>query len=212
MTTDNVLEVESLLQSLSDEMLKLKSTSEHYEETKQNLEKMCESLKKIYQTHSDLTDNITQVLTEMEKTNTDNKKTRELIKSIYIEAKELFETETHRHEATIEASLSRKYEEINIEISKHTKTLLQDNSNHEESLTKKYNENRDDAQKQTDKILLENTNQHKILTQISEEIKKQTESVHQEIVNQTKSQRLTKYCLIAGLIMEAIIIIRLLLF
>ena len=99
MTSEKILEVENLLQALSEELLKLKSASEHYEETKENLQKMCESIDKISLTHQKLTDNIRQVLAEMEKTNLENKKTREFIQSLYDEAKHLFEAEAHRHEA-----------------------------------------------------------------------------------------------------------------
>jgi phage host-nuclease inhibitor protein Gam len=99
LTSEKILEVENLLQALSEELLKLKSASEHYEETKENLQKMCESIDKISLTHQKLTDNIRQVLAEMEKTNLENKKTREFIQSLYDEAKHLFEAEAHRHEA-----------------------------------------------------------------------------------------------------------------
>jgi len=99
LTSEKILEVENLLQALSEELLKLKSSSEHYEETKENLQKMCASIDKISLTHQKLIDNIRQVLAEMEKTNLENKKTREFIRSLYDEAKHLFEAEAQRHEA-----------------------------------------------------------------------------------------------------------------
>ena len=158
MTSEKILEVENLLQALSEELLKLKSASEHYEETKENLQKMCESIDKISLTHQKLTDNIRQVLAEMEKTNLENKKTREFIQSLYDEAKHLFEAEVRRHEAAVEASLTKKYDEI------------------------------------------------------SDEIRKQTERIHQDNTNQSKALRLIKSLIVVGIVMEAVVIIRMFLF
>ncbi len=86
MTSEKILEVEDLLESLSDEMLKLKTASKHYEETRENLQNMCESIDKISVTHHKLTDNISQLLVEMENMNLEGKKTREFIQSIHDEA------------------------------------------------------------------------------------------------------------------------------
>lgn len=58
-----------MLQSLSNEMLKLKSATEHYEETKENLQNMCASIDKISVTHQKLTDNIGQFMVELGKMN-----------------------------------------------------------------------------------------------------------------------------------------------
>jgi len=68
LTNEKILEVEDLLQSLSDEMLKLKSTSKHYEETRGNLQNMCESIDKISVTHQKLAGNMSQLLAEVENT------------------------------------------------------------------------------------------------------------------------------------------------
>lgn len=129
MTSEKILEVENLLHALSEELLKLKSASEHYEETKENLQKMCESIDQISLTHQKLTDNIRQVLAEIEKTNLENKQTREFIQNLYNEAKHFFEAEAYRHEAAVEASLTKKYGEISDEIRKQTERISQDNAN-----------------------------------------------------------------------------------
>ena len=134
MTSKKILEVENLLQALSEEMLKLKSASEHYEETKENLQKMCESIDKISQTHEKLTENMNQAITEMEKANSENEKTREFIRSLYDEAKHLYDTEAHRHEATIEALLTKRFNEISDEIRKQTETINQDNAKQSKTL------------------------------------------------------------------------------
>jgi dsDNA-specific endonuclease/ATPase MutS2 len=147
-----------LLQALSEELLKLKSASEHYEETGENLQKMCESIDKISQTHQKLTENMNQATTEMEKANLENKKTREFIQNLYDEAKHLFEAEAHRHEAAVEASLTKRYNEI------------------------------------------------------SDEIRKQTETIYQDNANQSKALRLTKSLIVVGIVMEAVLIIRMFLF
>ena len=69
MANEKILEVENLLQSLSDEMLKLKSATKNYEETKENLQNMCESIDKISMTHQKLTNNMSQFLAEVKKMN-----------------------------------------------------------------------------------------------------------------------------------------------
>ena len=147
-----------MLQALSEELLKLKSASEHYEETRENLQKMCESIDKISQTHQRLTENMNQATTEMEKANLENKKTREFIQNLYDEAKHLFEAEAHRHEAAVEASLTKRYNGI------------------------------------------------------SDEIRKQTETIQQDNANQSKALRLIKSLIVVGIVMEAVVIIRMFLF
>jgi len=114
--------------------LKLKSASEHYDETRENLQKMCESIDKIFQTHQKLTENMNQAIAEMEKTNLENKKTREFIQGLYDEAKNRFEAEAQRHEAAVEASITEKYNEINDGVRKQTDKILQDNANKSKSL------------------------------------------------------------------------------
>jgi uncharacterized protein (UPF0335 family) len=147
-----------LLQALSEELLKLKSASEHYDETKENLRKMCESIDKISLTHQTLTDNIKQVLVEMEKANLDNKKTREFIQSLYDEAKNLFDAEVRKQEEAVEASITKNCNEI------------------------------------------------------SDEIRKQTERIQQDNANQSRSLRLVKSLVLVGIILEAVIIVRMFLF
>jgi hypothetical protein len=119
---------------------------------------MCKSIDNISVTHQKLTDNMVQFLAEMEKVNLEGEKTREFIKNIYAEAKAFFEEEAQRNEAAVEASLSKKYNELS-----------------------------DDFKKQGDRILQEN-------------------------VSQSKALRLTKSLIMLGIVMEAAIIIRLILF
>ena len=69
MANEKILEVENLLRSLTDEMLKLKSATKNYEETKENLQNMCESIDKISITHQKLTNNMSQFLAEIKKMN-----------------------------------------------------------------------------------------------------------------------------------------------
>ena len=158
MTSKKILEAENLLQSLSEELLKLKSASEHYEETRENLQRMCESIDKVSQTHQKLTENMSQAIAEMENANSENKKTREFIQSLYDEAKHLYDAEAHRHEAVVEASLTKRFNEI------------------------------------------------------SDEIRKQTESIRQNNANQSKALRLVGSLIVVGIVMEAVIIIRMFLF
>ena len=134
MTSKKILEVENLLQALSEEMLKLKSASEHYEETRENMQKMCESIDQISQTHQKLTENMNQAITEMEKANSENEKTREFIRSLYDEAKHLYDAEAHRHEVAIEASLTKRFNEISDEIRSQTESIHQDNAKQSKTL------------------------------------------------------------------------------
>ena len=172
-----------MLRALSDEMLKLKSASEHYDETKANLQTMCESIDKISQTHQKLTENMDQAIAEMEKANLENQKAHDSIQNLYDEAKHIFEIESQRHDAAVEASLTKKYNEISNEV-----------------------------RKQTDRILQDNANQSKMLSQVSGEFKKETEKIRQDNANQAKSMRLMKYLILVGIALEAVVIIRMFLF
>jgi dsDNA-specific endonuclease/ATPase MutS2 len=134
LTSEKILEVENLLQSLSDELLKLKSATKQYEETKDNLQKMCESIDKISLTHQKLTDNMSQFLAEMEKVNLEGEKTRECIKSTNAEAKSFFEEEAHKYQTAAEASLSKKYNELSDEFKKQGDRILQENISQSKAL------------------------------------------------------------------------------
>lgn len=104
-------------------MLRLKSATKHYEETKENLQNMCESIDKVAMTHRKLTDNMSEFLAKMEKMDVEGKKTREFIQSTSDEVKRSFEAEAHRLEAAVEASLSKNYGELSDETRKQTKAL-----------------------------------------------------------------------------------------
>jgi len=128
LTSEKILEVENLLHTTADELLKLKSASEHYDETKECLQKMCESLDKIYLTHQKLTDKLNPVLLEMEKTNMETKKTQELIQSLYDKVNEIkVEMEKNNLEIKITQELIHilvnKVNEIKVEINKQSITL-----------------------------------------------------------------------------------------
>lgn len=134
MANEKILEVENLLQSLTDEMLKLKSATKNYEETKENLQNMCESIDKISMTHQKLTNNMSQFLAEVKKMN--------------------------------------------------------------------YRE-------QTDKILQQGESQSKALGDL---ITEQTDRILQNNENQSKALRLVKALILLGMLMQAVVIIRMLLF
>jgi len=115
-------------------MLKLKSANKQYEETRENLQGMCESIDKIASTHQKLTSNMSQFLVEMEKMSSENEATRQLINNIYDEAKHFLEEEAHRHEAAIEESLSKKCSKISDEFGKQSEKILQSNANQSKAL------------------------------------------------------------------------------
>ena len=156
MANEKILEVENLLQSLTDEMLKLKSATKNYEETKENLQNMCESIDKISMTHQKLTNNMSQFLAEIEKMN---------------------------------------YRE-------QTDKILQHNESQSKALG-------DEFREQTDKILQNNESQSRALRDL---LTKQTERILQHNENQSKALRLVKYLIVLGVLMEAIVIIRMLFF
>jgi hypothetical protein len=177
------LEIESLMQTLSEEMLKLKSASEHYEETKTNLQKMCESIDKISQTNQKLAEKTDLAIAEMEKTNLENKNTQEFIQNLYDEAKHTLEVEEQKHEESIKAALIEKFNDLT-----------------------------DEVRKQADKILQDNANQSEVLNEISKEIKENLDKIHQHNAHQEKSMTTLKGLAVIGIVLEAIIIIRILLF
>ncbi len=62
-----ILETEKLVHSLSDELLKLKSAVEQYEESRKSLDAICESLERIGNASAGLVENTKQFLTELDK-------------------------------------------------------------------------------------------------------------------------------------------------
>jgi sugar-specific transcriptional regulator TrmB len=148
LANEKILEVENLLQSLTNEMLKLKSATKNYEETKENLQNMCESIDKISMTHQKLTNNMSQFLAEIEKMN---------------------------------------YREL-------TDKILEQGESQSKALS-------DEFRKQTDRILQNNESQSRALDDLLQHNK-----------NQSKALRLVKYLIVLGVLMEAIVIIRMLFF
>lgn len=103
-----ILEVENLLQSLSEEMVKLKSASQHYDETQKNLQAICESIDKISQTHQELTDNMKQFLPILDKNVLENKKNQELIQKTSDEDRDFIRKTIEAHKVAVDASLSQQ--------------------------------------------------------------------------------------------------------
>jgi CHASE3 domain sensor protein len=103
-----ILETENLLKSLSEEMVKLKSASQHYDETQKNFQSISESLEKISQTHNELTDNIKQFLSIMEKNVQENKRNQEIIQKASDETKDFIKTTMEGHRTAVNESLSQQ--------------------------------------------------------------------------------------------------------
>ena len=103
-----ILETENLLQSLSEEMVKLKSASQHYDETQKNLQAICESIDKISQTHKELNANMKQFLPVMEKIVLENKRNQEVVQKNSEETKNFIRTTIEAHKAAVDASLSQQ--------------------------------------------------------------------------------------------------------
>lgn len=134
MTKEKILEIEELLQSLSDEMLKLKSSSEQYSETKEHLQKICKTLEKIQTNHEKIADDMNQFLAEMDKIKLEGEKTRELVSSIYNKASDLFKTELHENNEEIKGLVSTKINEINNELTVQNKEILSEIANRSKSM------------------------------------------------------------------------------
>lgn len=69
MTNPQFLETESLIHSLADELLKLKSAVEQYEETRKNLSNIHESLEKIGVANQSLAENTKAFMAKLEHIN-----------------------------------------------------------------------------------------------------------------------------------------------
>lgn len=69
MTKAPFLETENLIHSLADELLKLKSAVQQYEETRKNLNNIHESLQNISVTSQSLAENTKAFMTKLEKVN-----------------------------------------------------------------------------------------------------------------------------------------------
>ena len=118
-----ILEVENLLESLSAEMVKLKSASQHYDETQENLQAICESIDKISQTYQELTDNMKQFLPILEKNGQENKKNQELVLKTSEEAKDFIKATIEEHKVSVETSLSQQNAILSKTI-RHLKSLV----------------------------------------------------------------------------------------
>jgi len=173
-----ILEVENLLQSLTNEMLKLKSATKNYEETKENLQNMCESIDKISMTHQELTNNMSQFLAEIKKMNY-REQTDKILQQGESQSKALGDL-----------------------ITEQTDGILQNNENQSKALG-------DELREQTDRILQNNESQSRAFGDL---ITKQTDKILQHNENQSKALRLVKYLIVLGVLMEAIVIIRMLFF
>ena len=178
MANKKILEVENLLQSLTNEMLKLKSATKNYEETKENLQNMCESIDKISMTHQELTNNMSQFLAEIKKMNY-REQTDKILQQGESQSKALGDL-----------------------ITEQTDGILQNNENQSKALG-------DELREQTDRILQNNESQSRAFGDL---ITKQTDKILQHNENQSKALRLVKYLIVLGVLMEAIVIIRMLFF
>ena len=66
-TSNKILETEKLLDSLSEEMMKLKSVSEVYNRTQEELQRICDSIDTLSKTSSNLANNVKSFLPALEK-------------------------------------------------------------------------------------------------------------------------------------------------
>lgn len=131
---DRLLEVEELLQALSSEMIKLKSATQHYDETNENMQKICGSIDKISTTNQELTNKTKQILPLMEKTILENQKNREQLQKESDEFRYYLKLEMEKHDNAVEASLSKSHREISEEIGKQSKEMMDKH----ERLSKKF--------------------------------------------------------------------------
>jgi hypothetical protein len=182
-TNDKFLEVEELLQALSSEMLKLKSATQHYDETNENMQKICSSIEKISATNQELTNKTKQILPLMEKNILENQKNREQLQKESDEFRYYLKLEMEKHDNAVEASLSKSHKEISEQIGKQSEEMNALGA----SLSKSTGE-------------------------ISEEIRKQSSETTTKHQRLTKKVSLLQSLLIIGLSLEAVIIILLIIF
>ncbi len=200
MANKKILEVENLLQSLSDEMLKLKSATKNYEETKENLQKMCESIDKISMTHQKLTNNMSQFLAEIEKMNY-REQTDKILQQGENQSKALSDEFRKQTDKILQHNESQS-KALSDEFREQTDRILQNNESQSRALG-------DLITKQTDKILQNDESQSSALSDL---LTKQTDRILQHNENQSKALRLVKYLALLGVLMEVVVIIRMLLF
>ena len=154
LASEKILEVEDILRSLTDEMLKLKSATKNYEETKENLQDICESLDRISATHQKLTDNMTQFLAEIKKMNY-REQTDKILQQGETQSKALGD-EFREQTARILQNNESQSRELGDLTTKHTDKILQNNENQFRALN-------DLLTKQTDRVLQHDENQSKTL-------------------------------------------------
>jgi hypothetical protein len=212
---NKILEVEDLLQSLAAELGKLKSASQHYDETQENLKAICESIDKISLTHQELTKDIAQFLPIIENNSNENRNNQELIQKTSKETNAIIKKEIEEQSANVEVSLTRttndikKYTDeqikvIQTEIEIERKTI-------DESLVKTSNEIRETNRKQVDSLLTQNLNLSRTMQEIRETNHKQVDSLLTQNLNLSRMMQQLRVAITIGLSMEVAIIIILLL-
>ena len=151
---EKILEVENLLQSLTDEMLKLKSATKNYEETKENLQNMCESIDRISVTHQKLTNNMSQFLAEIKKMNY-REQTDKILQQGESQSKALSDLVTEQTDRILQNN-ENQFKAFSDGFREQTDKLLRQNESQSRALG-------DLITKQTDRILQHNENQSKTL-------------------------------------------------
>ena len=187
------------MQSLSDEMLKLKSATKNYEETRGNLSNMCESIDKISATHQKLTDNMSQFLAEIKKMNY-REQTDKILEQGENQAKALSDLITERTDSIIKNHQNQS-KALSDGFTMQTNKILQDNESRSKALG-------DDFREQTGRILQSNESQ---LGEIRDLLKKQADRMLEHYESQSKALRLVKYLVALGVLMQAAAIIGILL-
>lgn len=125
-----ILEVEDLLESLSVEMVKLKTASQHYDETQEALRTICESIDKIAQTNQEVTNHLKQFIPLIENNIKETTKNQELMLKNSKENQHFLEATLNEHkEATnttltnLKKDLKEQKDSINTSLSNQNEVL-----------------------------------------------------------------------------------------
>lgn len=124
-TSNKILETEKLLDSLSEEMMKLKSVSEVYNRTQEELQRICDSIDTLSKTSSNLANNVKSFLPALEKNLEMSNHNQVLMEKMIADLNLKVDHTLKSYRSQIETSLASTTKEIKQNNVDHAKVIIE---------------------------------------------------------------------------------------